>query len=124
MLTPILLSDHQCIASPSTDVDPALVPPICAVMKTGSLKALCVGGLRHRLTEQVLEELPHCTQLRELRLKLERSDKVRCQFCMQCSINIKIILYMCTCTVRYAEKVTLTKTGNNFHLLKLLPRDS
>ena len=51
-------------------VDPALVPPICAVMRTGSLETLCVG-LPPQVVEQVLKELPHCTQLRELELELE-----------------------------------------------------
>ena len=70
-----------CLMHASSTDDPALVPPICAVMRTGSLKTLCVIGLHSQLAEQVLKELPHCTQLRELELELNfnmfRLDKVR-----------------------------------------------
>ena len=54
-----------------------MVPPICAVMRTGSLKTLCIGGLsKPDQVVQVLEELQHCTHLRELELELYLSDKV------------------------------------------------
>lgn len=57
-------------------------------MRRGSLKTLCIGELsKPDQVVQVLEELSHCTQLRELELKLKilqldlglsQSDKVRC----------------------------------------------
>ena len=80
----ILLS-HHCIASFSTaTVDPALVPHICAVIRTGSLKTLGIGELfKPDQIVQVLEELPHCTHISELSLALSPSDKVRCHFSMQ-----------------------------------------
>ena len=40
-------------------------------MRTGSLKTLCIGGLsKPDHVVQVMEELQHCTDLRELELKL------------------------------------------------------
>ena len=74
---------------------PALVPPICAVMRAGSLKTLGIG----RLSEpdqvgQMLEELPHCTHLRELG-DLSRSDEVR-HVTIVCSAVYKLLLYICT----------------------------
>ena len=76
-LTPTTIQNHhQCGASSSTD-DPALVQPICAVMRTGSLKTLCIGELSEPdQVLQVLEELPNCTDLRELELGLTVSDEV------------------------------------------------
>ena len=59
-------------------VDPALVPPICAVMRAGSLKTLGIHGLsKPDQVVQVLEELPHCAHLSELELDLSWSDEVR-----------------------------------------------
>ena len=56
-------------------------------MRRGSLKTLCIGELsKPDQVVQVLEELSHCTQLRELELKLKipqfdldlyQSDEVR-----------------------------------------------
>ena len=72
-----------CLTTPSSSAGEQayalVIPHICAVMKTGSLKALRVVGLFSQLAEQVLKVLPHCTQLRELELELDwsRSDKVR-----------------------------------------------
>ena len=57
-------------ASPST-VDPALVPPICAVLRTGSLKILGIGALsKPDQVLQVLKQVPHSTQIAELEFKL------------------------------------------------------
>ena len=71
------MSHHQCVASSST-VDPALVPPICAVMRAGSLKTLGIGNLSEPdQVVQVLKELPHCTHLIELELDLFLSHEVR-----------------------------------------------
>ena len=83
----------------SSAVDLALVPPICAVMRTGSLKTLCVG-LRFQLAKQVLKELPHCTQLRELELKLylSGSGKVRHVTLYPMHQQYKLLLYICTCS--------------------------
>ena len=67
-----------------------MVPPICAVMRAGSLKTLDIGELsKPDQVVQVLEELPHCTHLSELKLDLSWSDEVRHVTCMQCinSIN-------------------------------------
>ena len=61
-----------------SDIDPALVPPICDVMRTGSLKTLRIGRLsKPGLLVQVLEALPHCTHICELWLWLSHSDEVR-----------------------------------------------
>ena len=70
-----------CLILYIVTVASALVPPICAVMRTGSLKTLCIGDLSDPdQVVQVLEELQHCTDLRELelelKLKLSLSDKV------------------------------------------------
>ena len=47
-------------------------------MKAGSLKTLAIGELSEPdQVVQVLEELPHCTHLSELKLNLFQSDKVR-----------------------------------------------
>ena len=56
-------------------------------MRRGSLKTLCIGELsKPDHVVQVLEELSHCTELRELELKLKilqfdldlyQSDEVR-----------------------------------------------
>ena len=81
----LLLSHHQCVASSPTDIHPASVTPICDVMRTRSLKTLGIGGLfKPDQLVQVLEELPHCTHIRELELNfyllelmLFLSDKVR-----------------------------------------------
>ena len=80
-------------------VDSALVPPICAVMRTGSLKTLCVGELPPQLAEQVLKEVLHCTQLRELELKLElfRLDKVR-HVTLHPIHHYRHLLYIYTCS--------------------------
>ena len=84
----------------SSAVVHALVPPICAVMRTGSLKTLCVGGFPPQLAEQVLKELPHCTQLRELELELDLSwsDKVRHVTLYPIHQQYKLLLYICTCS--------------------------
>ena len=82
-----LLSHHQCVAS--STVDPAaLVTPICAVMRAGSLKTFGIGPLnKSDQVVQVLKELPHCTHLSELELSL--SDEVRhVNLCIQCINNI------------------------------------
>ena len=59
----------------------ALVPPIIAIMREGSLKTLGIGGLselnKPDQIVQVLEELPHCTHLTELDLNLLLNDEVR-----------------------------------------------
>ena len=61
-----------CLILYIVTVASALVPPICAVMRTGSLKTLCIGGLSEPdHVVQVLEELQHCTDLRELELRLK-----------------------------------------------------
>ena len=69
------MSHHQCAASSSTArIDPALIPPICAVMRAGSLKTLRIDGLSEPdPVMQVMEELPHCTHLSELNLDLNLS---------------------------------------------------
>ena len=88
-----LLSHHQCVASSSTVV-PNLVPPICAVMRAGSLKTLGIGPLIKPEVLQVLEELPHCTHLSELELRLSLSDEVRhVTFVYSASTEYQLILY-------------------------------
>ena len=73
-----VLSHHQSDTSSYTGINPALVPPICAVMRAGSLKTLDIGHLSEPdQVVQVLERLPHCTHLSQLELWLSRSDKVR-----------------------------------------------
>ena len=59
-------------------IDSALVPPICAVMGTGTLNTLGIVRLsKPSQIVQVLEKLPHCTHLSELELWLYQSQKVR-----------------------------------------------
>ena len=84
----------------SSAVAYVLVPPIYAVMRTGSLKTLCVGELDSPLAEQVLKELPHCTQLRflDLELKLSRVDEVRHVTLYPIHQQYKLLLYICTCS--------------------------
>ena len=67
-----------CLILYTARIDSALVPPICAVMRAGSLKTFGIGGLSEPdQVVQVLEKLPHCTHLSELQLDLYQSDKVR-----------------------------------------------
>ena len=59
---------------------PALVLPICAVMRAGSIKILGIGRLSEpEQVVQVLKELPYCTHLSKLALELDLplSDEVR-----------------------------------------------
>ena len=69
-------------------------------MRTGSLKSLCVRILAPQLTEQVLKELPHCTQLRDLGLELELpwSDEVRHVTLYPIHQQYKLLLYIYTCS--------------------------
>ena len=89
-----LLSHHECVASSST-VDPALVAPICAVMRAGSLKTLGIGPhFPPDQVVQVLEELPHCTHLSKLELRFFPSDEVRhVTFVYSASTVYKLLLY-------------------------------
>ena len=50
--------------------------------------------------EQVLKELPHCTQLKDLglELRLPKSDKVRHVILYPIHQQYKLLLYICTCS--------------------------
>ena len=93
------LSHHQCVASSST-VGLVLVPPICAVMRAGSLKTLGIGPLnKPDQVVQVLGELPHCTHLSKLQLEfaLFLSEEVRhVTFVYSASTVYILLLYTCT----------------------------
>ena len=61
---------------------------------------MCVFGLNSELAEQVLKELPHCTQLGELELVLDlsMSDEVRHVTLYPIHQQCKLLLYICTCS--------------------------
>ena len=60
---------------------------------------MCVG-IPLKVAEQVLKELPHCTQLTELglELKLPCSDEVRHVTLYSIHQQYKALLYICTCS--------------------------
>ena len=83
-------------------------------MKTGSLKTLRIGTLSEPdQVVQVLEELQHCIDLRELELRLSWSDEVRhVPFECNASQQYKLLLYICTRIVRFGGSACPPNKGS------------